>query len=398
MTPREDLLSHLARRIRRDGPIPFAEFMAEALYHPVLGRYSAPAPPMGPEGDYITSPEVDPAFGRLLGRAAAEMAYRCGAGGSDPFTVVEMGPGRGTLCRDLLRGIDEDDSDLAGRIRCVLVETSEARRREQRALLAGEAARGRVAWSSWEELLAAGIGRGCLLANEFLDALPVHVVEWSRGALREVHVTLDDGGALREALLDPSTPELARRFEELGVRLAEGQRAEVNLAALRWVREAAEVLASGYIVIIDYGHEAAELYSERRFAGTLVGYRRHALVLDPLEEPGAGDLTSHVDFTSVAQEARRSGFEAAPLTSQRRLLVALGLAEMVADLSARARAGEGPETIARRFALHALMSPSGMGETFKVLVLAKEAPLDGLACLSDPFRAAAPVAAPAREG
>jgi SAM-dependent MidA family methyltransferase len=382
MKPGENLLSHLARRIRREGPLTFADFMAEALYHPALGRYSQASPPMSPEGDYITSPEVDPAFGRLLARALAGMAERATPG---PFTIVEMGPGRGTLARDLLLSMAEESEDLSRRTRCVLVERSEALRREQRSRLEGAGLLDRVSWISWHDLLRSGPIAGCILANEFLDALPVHLVEVTEGRLREIHVGIGADGSLREIPGEPSSDRIARYFEEAGARLAEGQRAEVNLGALRWISEAASLLRLGYAVVVDYGHEASELFSERHFAGTLVGYRRHQLVVDPLADPGAHDLTSHVDFTSLAREGLRAGFSEWALTSQRKLLTAMGLAEMIADLSRPGTATSEGERLKRRFALHALMSPSGMGETFKVMILAKGAPLVGLRCLDDRF-------------
>lgn len=386
MTEGEKLLSHLARRIRREGPLTFAEFMAEALYHPTLGRYSRASPPMGPEGDYITSPEVDPAFGRLLSRCVAEMAERAGG---DAFTIVEMGPGRGSMCRDLLRGFAEEAGGLFERLRYVLVEESGPLRREQRSRLEGAGLLDRVSWLAWRDLLKLGPITGCLLANEFLDALPIHLVELSEGRLREIYVELDEKGDLRETAGEPSCEEIARYFDRLGVTLAEGQRAEVNLEAMRWIAEAGTLLKSGYAIIIDYGHEAKELFSERHFAGTLVGYRRHQLVVDPLAEPGGQDLTSHVDLTSLAREGLRAGFDAWTLTSQRLLLIAMGLAEMIAgqafDGAAPGADIDEGERLRRRFALHALMSPSGMGETFRVMIFARSAPLAGLKCLRDRF-------------
>jgi len=379
----EDLLSHLVRRIRKEGPLTFADFMAEALYHPSYGRYTSGTAPMGPEGDYITSPEVDPAFGRLVARCVSEMAARLEAG---PFTIVEMGPGRGTLSRDVLAALAEENPALAARLVYLLVEASESLRAEQRSRLAGAGLLDHVEWVSWSDLRGRGPIRGCLFANEFLDALPVHLVEWTGGRLTEIHVGADAGGRLIEVPLEPSMPDLARYFERAGVSLSEGQRAEVNLEALRWIGEAASLLQSGYAMIVDYGHEAADLFSERRYAGTLVGYRRHHLVVDPLAEPGEHDLTSHVDFTSVARAAIEAGFDAWALTTQRKLLTAMGIAEMVAELGTRPESASEGERLRRRFALHALMSPSGMGETFKVMLLARRAPLEGLKCLEDRFR------------
>jgi SAM-dependent MidA family methyltransferase/putative methionine-R-sulfoxide reductase with GAF domain len=387
MTPGEELLSLLHRRIQERGRITFAGFMQAALYEPRLGRYCRPHPPMGPDGDYITSPEVDEAFGRILGRAVAELFGRLTPPGEGlPLSIIEMGPGRGTLCRDLLRGLSEEAPAIHRSVRYTLVESSEPLAQHQRSLLADEpSSEGRVEWKSWEELRGGAPISGCIIANEFLDALPVHLVEWRGGALREIYVKAGEEGALAEEAGDPSTPELGEYFRRLGITLDEGQRAEVNLQALAWARQAAGVLGRGYAVVIDYGHDAEELYSERHHAGTLLGYRNHRLVTDPLATPGEQDLTSHVDFTSVAAEAARAGFGASGRTTQRNLLVCMGLPAMIARLAQSEGPGEGGR-IAKRFALHTLMSPAGMGATFKVLMLAKGAEVAGLRCLRDPFR------------
>jgi SAM-dependent MidA family methyltransferase len=368
MTSGGDLRRQLSRRIAREGPITFREFMSEALYHSSLGRYSSPRPPMGPQGDYITSPEVDEAFGRLIGRAVADMdakitASRGRAAGT--FTVVEMGPGSGSLCRDLLGGVRGEFPDLARRLEYVLVESSASLRTTQASNLEEAAVARRCRWRSWDDLAGEGPITGCIIANEFLDALPVHVVTWRGARLREVHVGIGEDGCLREEILEPSSVDLSRHLEDLGVRLEEGQRAEINLAALDWIRQAADRLEAGYVLIVDYGHEAEDLFSERHFAGTLLGYRRHRLVVDPLESPGEQDLTAHVDFTSLRREAIRSGFEVSPLTTQRNMLVSMGLANMIADLAKGDSAPGGAGRVGKRFALHALMSPAGMGTTFK---------------------------------
>lgn len=388
MTGGENLLSVLRDRIRKKGPITFQAFMEAALYEPGLGRYQAPSPPMGPEGDYITSPEVDPAFGRLTARALAEMAgrIRIASPHGDPFTIVEMGPGTGALARDLLVGLREEHSELAGSTRYILVEPSKALRSRQEATLQGAGLAAQVGWQRWDELLRGGPFPGCILANEFLDALPVHLVECVEGELKEIFIGLDPGGLLQEVHGEPSRKEIPAYLEDLGIRLEEGQRAEVNLAALAWIREAGSLLKPGYAVIVDYGHEAEELFSERHFGGTLLGYRRHRLVVDPLEAPGEGDLTSHVDFTSLVREARRAGFESRGMTSQRRFLVSMGLAEMIAGLAMERPEGESGESVRRRFAMHALMSTSGMGETFKVLLLGRGVSTESLRCLGNPFR------------
>lgn len=393
MSAEESLLSLLQRRIRKRGRITFRAFMETALYEPGLGRYCSATPPMGPEGDYITSPEVDEAFGRLVGRALSHLDGRLGS--PDPFVVMEMGPGKGTLCRDLLAGLASEAPDLRRRVRYVLAEPSAAMRDLQRATLAGADLLENVAWIPWEETVRRAPFTGCLLANEFLDALPVHLVEWQGGSLKEIYVTLAPDGRLAEEAGEPSDPRLEEYFAPLGAVLAEGQRAEVNLAALDWISQAARALDRGFALVIDYGHEAGELFSARHYAGTLLGYRRHTLVVDPLAAPGEHDLTSHVDFTSLRREALKAGFETWAMTSQRNFLVALGLAEEIAKLAGPEEGLAEAEKATRRFALHSLMSPAGMGETFKVLLYGRGAGIEGLRFLDNPFRG--PVEAP-RDG
>lgn len=388
MTAAGSLPGLLRRRIREAGRIPFSEFMAAALYEPGLGRYCRDDPPMGPAGDYVTSPEVDRAFGLLIGRAIAEMWER--AGGADPrrpFTIIEAGPGRGTLCRDILSGLASERPALHAEARYLLVESSGPLRTSQEKLLAPEpAAAGKVVWREWRSLLEEGPFRGCIVANELLDAFPVHLVEQSGGRLREIYVELGEGDRLVEAAGEPTSPEIAEYFDRLGVRLGEGQRAEVNLEALRWVREAGSLLSPGYLLVVDYGHEAPELFSGRHHGGTLLGYRRHRLVTDPLESPGEVDLTAHVDFTSLAEAARAGGFGETVLTTQRNLLVAMGLPALIAGLAAPGSGGDEAERVRRRFSLHTLMHPSGMGEIFRVFIAGRDLPVRGLRSAANPFR------------
>ena len=384
MNSGESLLSLLKRRIRQRGRITFRSFMEAALYEPGLGRYRVADPPIGPEGDYLTSPEVDETFGRLVGRAVAEMDGRLGA--PSPLTLIEMGPGRGTLCRDLLRGLAVESPDLFARTRYVLVEPSETLRAEQHAALAGVDLLTKTAWRSWPDLLEEGPVQGCILGNEFLDALPVHLVESGGGRLFEIYVTLTPEGRLAEEAGELSDPRLGEYFAAPRIELGEGQRAEVNLAAVEWIGEAARILDAGFALVIDYGHEAADLYSERHYAGTLLGYRRHTLVVDPLAAPGEHDLTSHLDFTSLRREALRAGFDSWAVTSQRNFLVSLGLAREIAAMAEAEGSAGASARLQRRFALHTLMSPMGMGETFKVQLFGRGRPIEGLQFMKDPFR------------
>ncbi|HET6372110.1 MAG TPA: SAM-dependent methyltransferase, partial [Candidatus Polarisedimenticolia bacterium] len=206
------LVAWLRDRIRARGPLPFVEFMEASLYHPEHGYYCRDGATTGPDGDFYTSPDVHPAFGRLIARQVAEIA-EASQEAHDPFTIVEVGPGTGKLARDVIAGLAEERPDLARRVRYRLVEVSPSLRQAQQATLsaAGSAAKvADIAWARWQDLLEhrdAARGErftGCVLANEFLDALPVHVVENVGGSLREVHVDAVED-RFDEVMLEPST-------------------------------------------------------------------------------------------------------------------------------------------------------------------------------------------------
>ena len=204
--------------------------MEAALYHPQHGYYRSRREKMGREGDYLTSPEVSPIFGVLLGRQLREMWQAMG----EPrrFDVVEAGAGTGRLCRDILRWARTHAPDLRGALAYTIVEVSEALAERQRETLAEEGCDVR-----WCAELPDAI-EGCLLSNELLDSFPVHRMSVSEGALLEVFVGWD-GARFVEELRPPSAPELETYFSRLGLLPGEGCSAEVNLAALEWMQRAA---------------------------------------------------------------------------------------------------------------------------------------------------------------
>jgi SAM-dependent MidA family methyltransferase len=394
------LVAEIQRAMREGGPMTFAAFMQAALYHPELGYYSRPGMTTGVAGDYYTSSDLTPAFGRLIARQIVEIASRT-AGPADPessvpFTVIEMGPGSGRLACDIMDTLAGEAPALAARTSYVLVEISPSLRSAQRARVdasPGAQAIARVLWRSWDDLLArppAGPLKGCLVANEFLDALPVHMVERRGGRLREVHV-VPDGDGFTEALLDLSTPRLARHLEDLGIELAEGQRAEVCLQAMDFLAGLGRLFGPagrGGAILIDYGHQAGELYAAHRTGGTLMCYAAHRAsgdVESPYQRVGEQDMTAHVDLTSVRRHAEAAGFDVAPVISQMRFLVSLGLPGMMAELAARADAA-GVAAQRERLALHSLISPEGMGEIFQVMLLTRGTPAAALTGARDPFR------------
>jgi len=368
----------ILRRIRQKGRITFQEFMDLCLYHPVHGYYRSDKEKIGRDGDYYTSPCVHPIFGRMIAKQIHQM---WGLMGERPdFRVLEYGSGKGFLCHDILSYLREEKPRFFGILSYLMVETGPFLRREAENLLSGRGFGEKVQWVNPRRLESEYVRvRGCILSNELLDSFPVHVLTLRDGHLREICVTSEDGG-FREELGDPSSGELEGYFQKLGLALDEGQRAEVNLMALEWMDMVGRILTEGFVITIDYGHEAEILYSPLRRNGTLLCYYRHTWNDNPYERIGLQDITSHVDFTALTSKGEEMGLRRTGLTTQSRFLINLGFVEeaqkiVEEDLSSI-------EGVRNRLAMKTLIVPNGgMGDVFKVLIQHKaiDAPrLDGL--------------------
>jgi SAM-dependent MidA family methyltransferase len=367
----EKLHQIIAAEIRREGPLPFARFMDICLYYPRYGYYSSGRASRGRGGDYFTSPTIHPIFGALIGKQMAQMWRILGA---EAFEVVEMGGGEGYLCMDILDYLEHKEPQFYALLLYRMVEMSPVVIEHQQRLLTPHGAK--VAWHQLNEMGDLKI-EGCFLSNELVDSFPVHQVVMEGGALQEVYVDLDTGG-FKEVQRGPSTPALEAYFRRLGITLAEGQQAEVNLEALRWLQRVAQGLERGFVITVDYGYPAQELYSPLRHEGTLLCFQGHKVLADPYVNLGQQDMTSHVDFTSLIMGGEECRLQLTGLVPQYRFLLSLGILEEVARL------GEGKgerEALNERLTIKNLILPGGMGETFKVLIQHKgiERPqLDGL--------------------
>ena len=361
----------ISDEIREQGPVTFARFMEICLYHPQYGYYSSGRACRGREGDYYTSPTVHPVFGVLLGKQLAQMWRVLG---TEAFDIVEMGGGEGYLCLDILDYLQRHQPQFYGLLRYRMVEISPVYIEKQKGLLSPH--RAKITWDSVEDAGAMKV-EGCFLSNELIDAFPVHRVVMEEGELKEIYIDLDNG-KFKEVLHNPSTPELQAYFKRVGITLAEGQRAEVNLEAFRWLQEVSQGLKQGFVITIDYGYPAQELFGPHRRDGTFLCYRGHRALSDPYSHLGLQDMTSHVDFTSLILWGEGCGLELTGMVPQYRFLLALGILEE----AARVDEGQGSwEVMNERLTIKNLILPGGMGETFKVLIQHKgiERPqLDGL--------------------
>lgn len=350
----------------------FARFMELALYDPDGGYYST-GPGPGRGGDFVTAVDAGRAFGRCLARQFREIDRHTGP--YERFDVVEFGGGRGLLARDVLDSTATLDPDLAGRLRYVVADRSPAMQAAARV----NAPDCRVVSP---EALQPGY-RGCLVAVELFDALPAHRLRRQAGRLVEVRVGLDAGGAPIELAADP-TPAAAAMAERYGAAPVDGMEAEVCPALFDQFDAMDRVFEKGIWIVVDYGYPAAELYGPAHARGTLLAYHRHTTNEDYLARIGEQDLTTHVNFTAIEDRARERGLRVLGRTTQDRFLIANGILETFEDQDpdnlhdpARARA---------RLQAMQLIHPSGMGRTFKVLLLAKSCdPPPDLAALHDPF-------------
>jgi SAM-dependent MidA family methyltransferase len=345
----------LIERIGRDGPMPFAAFMQLALYHPSHGYYSA-GPRTGWKGDFITSPELDPAYGALWARAF-EKVWRA-AGRPEGFTIVEVGPGEGGFTAAVLDAIDPG---LRASLRYMLVERNPNAQARQRERLHDAA---EVVWVPSIVDLST-VPAGAVFANEVLDNAPVHVVEVRDGDLTEVCVTLRDEG-LGEELLPPSNPELASFVQRTGVDLVEGARYEVGLGGVSMARRLAAAIDRGAVFFVDYGDTAEGL--SQRYGGTLVTYGASGPSAELLTEPGERDITSHANWTAIEQALHEAGMEVRGPIAQAGVLRALGLGAIDDQLRGAhmtaLRNKEGVQavaTLSRRQAIRALIDPAGLG-------------------------------------
>lgn len=359
--------SEIRSRIARRGRISFAEFMETALYHPKGGYYTGPSP-LGAEGDYFTSPAAHPAFGALIALQLLRMWEMLGS--PSQFFAVEMGAGAGLLARDLLRAASSMMATFRRALRYLALER-----------YAGVESL-TTAPCNIQRVVADRVPLkplvGCFISNELVDSFPVHRFQIRGGSVYEVYVAAGRDGQFVEILGEPSSPLLAQRLERLPPSLPEGFQGEVSLNVGPWMRDVAAALERGFVVTIDYGHEAGEMHGPQGAGGGLRTYYRHAPGGSPYRRIGAQDITAPVDFTLVASEGEAVGLRPVALLTQSRFLRDLGFDAMMRRLRALDLGQR--ERDANMMAMRELVKPDGLGG-FKVLIQEKDTGIEGLKAL-----------------
>jgi SAM-dependent MidA family methyltransferase len=360
------LRDQIEREIREHGPIPFSRYMELCLYDPENGYYSRNAEQFGKAGDFYTSSDVHAVFGRLLARQFQEMWEALDR--PPQIEILELGPGRGLLARDVLDWSRKKFPDFFAAVTCTLQESSLALRARLEKTLLDYLASDKVqiptppvARTQICRSLSPGIPL-IVFANEFFDALPVEILS-QRGKL---HVAFGDN-LLQEVWLLP-TPEEIEFLDRCGVHPEPGERIEVSLGAQDWAARIASAICSGLLVAIDYGYTRNEQLAGRH-RGTLMTYCRHSTSTNPYEAPGEQDITAHVNFSALTAAVEQGGMRAERLRTQAQVLMGIGEKNHFGDAFEDCRLPQEQAKVSLQ--LKHLVTPAGLGETFRVLLASR---------------------------
>ncbi|GAB4393275.1 MAG: SAM-dependent methyltransferase [Gammaproteobacteria bacterium] len=356
------LVKQLRQAIEQHGPLNFAEFMHQALYAPGLGYYSSSLPKLGKEGDFVTAPEISPLFSYCIANACQPVLQAIGS----QANILEFGAGSGSMAAAILQRLAILDSLPA---HYYILETSGDLQQRQRQYLQQHCPEyySRVSWLS--QLPAPGF-QGVILANEVLDAMPVHRFKCASEQLLEYYVDYQDHQFTW--CTHPATEAIKQAVATLKLPNTHhvAYTSEINLNAAPWVNSIAHCLERGLVLIIDYGFLAHEYYHPDRHMGTLMCHYQHRAHTDPLKYIGLQDITAHVNFSALITAAHQQQLEIAGFTTQAEFLMQCGLLDLLAQHQ--------PEDLAHYADYYPLaqqvkklLLPSEMGELFKVLGLTR---------------------------
>ena len=369
------LLEIIKEEIRGSGPISFSRFVELSLFHPELGYYSSGKARIGKKGDFYTAPSVHRSFGETISRFLAEVSLLLEG---ESFTVVEFGASGGQLALDVLEALSRNHPGLYSKTDYVMSELSPAAVLAAKEKLKGH--RGRVRWIDDLQEIRKGGFCGVVVANEFLDSLPFHRLKSDGGDILEVFLSLRNG-EIEEILRDSETEgiyDFSKRYLE---GYAQGEEAEACLLAGKWLAGVGRALQKGFVLSIDYGFLASELYLPERRKGTFRCFYRHGLSSDPYTRVGEQDITADVNFSELMRIGDALGLTAVEYTTQGQFLVDWGILEIF-------KTYDKPQNQGDRLAAKTLFMPEFMGRKFKVLIQSKGFSLGELKHLNKyrPFR------------
>lgn len=348
------LTALIREEICQTGSIAFSRYMQLALYAPGLGYYTAGKAKLGARGDFITAPESFPLFGRCLATTARDVLEQLGNG-----DILEVGAGSGKLAAELLRELAR--TGTLPRKYYILDVSPHLLARQQETLR--DLAPDLLDRLQWLDKLPSAF-KGVIIGNELLDAMPVERFEVGAEEVHHLRVTWQENAfhwthtAANAALATRVTP----------LQLPAGYQSEVGFLAEAWTRSVAEVLQAGILLLVDYGFPRAEFYHPDRSSGTLMCHYRHRAHADPFFLPGLQDITSHVDFTAIAEAGTECGLDVLGYTSQAAFLIGSGLEQVAGHLDPNDTRAH----LALTEQIKKLTLPHEMGELYKVMALGRE--------------------------
>jgi SAM-dependent MidA family methyltransferase len=344
----------LINLIRTEGTISFARYMELALYAPGLGYYSAGLQKFGIDGDFVTAPEISPLFGRCLARQCEQILHELNSPADIPADILELGAGSGKMAADILNELAARDA-LPNRY-YILEVSAYLKQRQQETLQQYPDLYSRVQWLS---ALPAVPFTGIILANEVLDALPVHRFRIANNKILEAYVKWKNNQFAWQ-YDEPTSPSFPRTLS-----LPDGYTSEIHLTIPPLIHSLSNMLKQGAMIFIDYGFPRHEYYHPERNQGTLMCHFRHQAHPDPLINTGLQDITAHIDFTALAEAAMDAKLRVSGYTNQAAFLLGCGLMEM----------GNGVSDLKQQLSIsqhiQKLTQPHEMGELFKVMALTK---------------------------
>lgn len=354
------VLQHIQYKIKTHGAMDFATYMQAVLYAPGLGYYSAGAHKFGHFGDFITAPEISPLFGFCIARQCQQILTAL-----SNADILEIGAGSGKLAGDILHFLQQQKILPA---HYYILEVSAELKQRQQNYLQQHLPSILFSRCRWIDSLEDWEFSGIIIANEVLDALPVHLFKIEKG-IQEFFVTA--GVESLHWRWMPAHPNLIQAVNNLKIAFDEGYCSEINLVLMSWLAALSAVLKQGIILLFDYGFTRQEYYHPERRNGTLMCYYRHHAHTDPLQFIGLQDITAHVDFTAVAEAAEKLHLSVMGYTTQANFLLNMKITELLSTLSDDLIT----QTNARQ-AIKKLLFPGEMGEIYKVMALTRQLTVD----------------------
>ena len=348
----------MADFIFEDTPVvDFHSFMQKALYHPKFGYYQQQGARQGYHGDYVTSPTLSPLFARCLSHRIAPLVQKY------QWPIAEIGPGGGNLASDLLQALQQQSALPPA---YYLIEPAVHSKTQQNQHIETSTGPDLAQLCHWHRQLPDSFS-GIVIANEILDALPVHLLETDDQCdIYSVHVaSKNHNPSFHRTTADP---HILNAFQSRNIPIHPNYRYEISLAIPEFIAQLGQSIQQGLFLIVDYGYPRTVLYHPQRANGTLCGFKQHTTTNNVLINPGCQDISCHVDFTLIAESAVKNSFTVDGYTTQERFLLANNIQNELLDAQSRLTLLDYQQY---KKTAHILTHPYEMGETMKVMSLSK---------------------------